>query len=540
MIKKIKILGIIIIILVLCFSFNVTSYGYVIKFKPNQQPISVNKIEPQIPDEWFTFMPRKIPFLPFKNIDYFKMYETPIEVSQYAGTGREYNQNYKPYYPEKYLYITDYSYNRFVKETKAKGSKSDNKYKYNDWLWEKIRSDFKKVHGMYNATITDKYGIKHKITWEDGGIVSIYEQYKLYFEYAITSDFTGTDFYKFLVNFRHDYPDVRVNSPFIEFADPFDFDYFRNDLRVYLYDNTHRYKSYATYSPEFQTKPHDGGVLLKSYGEEDEPKGFIGPDGKIYNATNVVPGRKEYEVSEWGNYTNNNIAWAKKIAQKLEERNNIEAKKDKLNVFLYYEIYDAFCRKYGYKYTSSSYTSTIPAKTNVKYTGTNYDKNTYNNFYNKYKDYITGAKAPSSEYLREKAKLEEKNINIEIVPEKKESNYYEYLNVNASDKQQEIEVDNVYKQKQYKVKPQPYSVEKTVSYYKKLNKTDIRMILEHLQNRLNTVKISKDSTSYGEKILTNDEVNNIYLLYEYQPEKFREYASELDKQYSKYYPQNMK
>lgn len=509
------------------------------QYKKNNQVNVVSQapaFKNQIPDSWMTFIPKKLPFVPFSGIDYFEMYKTPVDVSLYAGAGRAYNPNYKPYYPEKYLYATDYSYNRFIKETKIKGSKNDNKYEYNHWLWKKIRSDFKRVHGMYSATITDKYGIKHKITWEDGGTVSIYEQYKLFYEYAIMQDFTKTNYYKFLKNFRNNYPDVRVNSPFIEFAEPHTQNFFDSNINVYLYDNTHRYKYTVSYDPNFQIEQHDGGVLLKKTQTESSHL-FMGPDGKQYRAY-WSPGG--YDISEADSIANTNAEWVKKTEQKIKAQHDLEDKKEKLNVFLYYEIYDAFCRKYGYTYDFDSYENTIPSKVNVKYEGANYNQDEYNNFYNKYKDYITGSKSPSSEYLSAKAKLEERNIKVEIIPEKKETHYFRYLKVNASDKQKTIEVENVYKQKKYKVKPQPYSVTKTVSYYKKLNKTDIRMILEHLKDRLSIIRISENATSYGKKILTDKEIEDIYLLYEYQPEKFREYAPELDKKYAQYYPQNIK
>lgn len=256
----------------------------------------VNTAPKQIPDSWFTFQPRKIPFVPFANIDYKKMYETPLDVTKYAGAGRVFNVNYKPYYPEKYLYVTDYTFNNFLKysqtyKIRQKYNGFQDSYEwdlineYNEWLWNKIRSDFKRTHGMYNATVTDFRGIKHKITWEDGGIVSIYEQRKLYYEYARYRNLKPEEkAYKFLQNFRFPYKDVRVNNPFIEFIQPddFSFPYLNNSLEIQLHSKRHDRIYNFTYDDKYQDAKPNGGVLEYTDLDKALKSKFIGPDGKIY------------------------------------------------------------------------------------------------------------------------------------------------------------------------------------------------------------------------------------------------------------------
>lgn len=233
--------------------------------------------------------------------------------------------------------------------------------------------------------------------------------------------------------------------------------------------------------------------------------------------------------------------WQNYINQKINETNNYKILQDNKDVYLYYEIYDNFCRKYGYKYSLGEYSKKIPAKTIVvqKSVDLNYQKD-YEQFYEKYSDYITHKKKPNFEYIQAKRALEQAHIELKTTPEKYETNYYQFLDVNASQQTIEREVNNVYLAKCSKVNPAPYSVEIIVSKYKILKKEDVKMILEHLQARLNTdaIKITSGSfkTSLGKNIMTDKEVHEIYFIYENQPEKFRDFAKNLDNKYSKYYP----
>lgn len=204
----------------------------------------------------------------------------------------------------------------------------------------------------------------------------------------------------------------------------------------------------------------------------------------------------------------------------------VQNRQDRLNTFLYYEIYDAFLRKYGYDYVTKSYTTTIPGRVEVKDTpvATSSD---YTNFYNNYKEYLTGEKAPDYDFINAKQSLEARNIKVNIIEPRKETEYYVVLESKASDAQKAKEVDDVYKLKKDKVEPKPYYVTNTVACYKKLTFLDIKMICEHLQKRI------------GSKVFTNDDIQNIYYIYKNQPEKFREYAKVLDERYSSLYPQNL-
>lgn len=478
----------------------------------------------QIPSQWLTFIPRKLPFVPFENTDYFKIYSTPLNVTKYAKKGRQFNKNYKPYYPEKYMYVTDYTYETFLKDTNSKNDKDKNAKQYNEWLWDKIRSDFKNTHGMYTKNIIDSLGNPQLLTWEDGGIVSIYEQRKLYYEYAIIPDNNWLSYYKFLHNFRFRYKNTRVNNPYIIFLKPED-SYFHNDLKI-KFDNKkgkYVYSSYLGQYPNF-IEPH-----TYTY--------FIGPDGDYYIWDDIAA--RICNIYDWKKQPISE-QWYKNIENMRKEAyyQNIE-KPQKLNVFLYYEIYDAICRKYGYTYTDTSYTKIIPMTATAKYDKNGYNQYEYQKFYEQYKDYITGTKSPSYDYLNAKQRLESRNITIVITPERKETHYYNYLNVFSSKYSEEIK--KMYKNKKNKIRPQPYSVQKTVNYYKKLRKEDVKMILEHLQKRLNIYDISDDGITNKDKtIMSDNELSELYYKFKDNPEGFRQFAPELDKKYSKYYPQNMK
>ncbi len=232
--------------------------------------------------------------------------------------------------------------------------------------------------------------------------------------------------------------------------------------------------------------------------------------------------------------------WQNYVNHKIKNEKDYKAKQDKKNVYLYYEIYDAFCRKYGYKYSDGEYTTKKPAKAEVvqKNIDISY-QNDYKKFYEKYSDYITHKMTPTPEYIQAKRKLDQAHIEIKLTPEKFEKHYYMYLDVKASQATQDKEVNQVYIAKKSKINPQPYSVVGTVAKYKILKKEDVKMILEHLQARLNTTVIditdNSFATSMGDKVMTDEEVKDIYFIYEYQPEKFRSYAPELDKKYSQYY-----
>ena len=136
---------------------------------------------------------------------------------------------------------------------------------------------------MYNATVTDYRGIKHKITWEDGGIVSIYEQRKLYYEYArFNSLDVEVKAYKFLQNFRFPYKDVRVNNPFIEFEEPSDRSFIDNGLEIRLYSNRHDCSYQFNYEDKYQYQEPNGGVLEYTVPNNSLKSMFMGPDGKLY------------------------------------------------------------------------------------------------------------------------------------------------------------------------------------------------------------------------------------------------------------------
>lgn len=239
-----------------------------------------------IPFEWFTFQPKTLPFTPFSTVNYEEIYKTPVNTEQYANAGRKYNKNYKPYYPNKRIYATsDYSYTSFKRQSK----KSD----YNEWLWNTIRSDFKKTHGMYTATVTDFRGFRHEITWEDGGIISIYEQVKLFYEYARFNNNTRQKNYMFIHNFKYNYPDTRVNNPFLEFDTPckqMNSGGFCSNQLFIKYCDKHHEKCFEStpYLPEYQNIANMDGVFEEKFISKNIPNigEFIGPDAYLYIAEN--------------------------------------------------------------------------------------------------------------------------------------------------------------------------------------------------------------------------------------------------------------
>lgn len=108
------------------------------------------------PIDWFTFKERTTPFIPYKSerskknqdkkIE--KFYKKPIKLEDYEEEGWEYNQNYKPYFPKKYIWATsDYTYNTYLSQNKKYSDKFPSKrkefYNYidNDKQWEIYTKD---------------------------------------------------------------------------------------------------------------------------------------------------------------------------------------------------------------------------------------------------------------------------------------------------------------------------------------------------------------------------------------------------------------
>ena len=309
----------------------------------------------EIPDDWFAFKERTLPFAVFNskikekryNKKLQKFYSKPLNIEDYFEQGWEYNKNYEPYIPEKFAWVkSDYSYETYLKNNKKYSDKfctysanysqkkcDETRKIYNDWLWNKIRSDFREKHAMYSKTITSDFGKTQKFYKEDGGILSIYEQRNIFFQYQkpLTDELIEEKHLKFLQNFRFKYKDVRVNNPYLEFNNPKETPsskWFTNQLYVrihqhnrtddmfYPYDD--RYQEKIQYDAEsFTTKEYtDFGNYYYIIGGYFTYIYYIGPDGKKYTPTSFPSKKIQTSLffdEKKQTYIDNNEQWKEYI-----------------------------------------------------------------------------------------------------------------------------------------------------------------------------------------------------------------------------------
>lgn len=293
----------------------------------------------EIPQEWFVFQAKTVPFIPFnsekKKLNYEKklnkIYQTPLNIEKYAENGWIYNENYKPYEPGKFLWaVSDYTYETYLKNTNksdkycvyspdySEEKCSELRTEYNEWLWNKIRSDYRSLHSIYSTTLTDSAGNKTNYYKEDGGIISIYEQRNVFFEYQkpLPNELIEEKHLKFLQNFRFNYKDIRVNNPYLEFVIPKNVPngvkWFTNQLYVIIhqkdridlrpYPYTNRYQKEIKYYEEpyytlYSLEKELNGIWV--------PSEYIGPDNKLYSSVKFPSEAPEYELFKdkgWSGY----------------------------------------------------------------------------------------------------------------------------------------------------------------------------------------------------------------------------------------------
>ncbi len=218
--------------------------------------------------------------------------------------------------------------------------------------------------------------------------------------------------------------------------------------------------------------------------------------------------------------------WQSEIYKDMQPDISRQNVQNKQNVFLYYEIYDSLCRKYGYKFVEESYNIKIPAKINVKSNTSSFD---YERTFKQYENEI--ARGDYSNVSRALADLNN-NIKAEIVPERTETHYYTEFKTGVPKERIQKEAMNIYKKKMYSTKPQPYSVANEMKKYKKLTEDNTRFICEQFEKRINTTEILTDTNQR--------KYTNIYDggCYWGSPKTFKETAKKSDEKYSEYYPQN--
>ena len=220
---------------------------------------------------------------------------------------------------------------------------------------------------------------------------------------------------------------------------------------------------------------------------------------------------------------------------------------NRLDVFLYYELYDAFCRRHGYGYVEHTYTETVPARVEIKTSDRATDSD-YRYFFDRYKDYLSGAKSPDGTFISELRKLGEQNISAELIPEKKIKGTYTNFEINATDKQRINEVDKVWLAKKGKVKPKPYSMEAELKKYKVLTEKDVKLVVDNLEKRFENDKlyynykegevcVTDYNSGFYDKI--SDYFDSKYSECNGNYELFREYAKDIDEKLKNYYPQNL-
>lgn len=316
----------------------------------------------EIPNEWFIFQEKTVPFVIFnskreakrysKKLE--KMYSKPIDVKEYAEAGWEYNNNYVPYIPQKFIWVkSDYTYETYLKNNKKYSDKyctysanysekkcDETRKAYNTWLWNKIRNDFREKHTIYSKTITPNIGKTQKFYKEDGGILSIYEQRNVFFQYQkpLTNEIIEEKHLKFLQNFRFKYKDVRVNNPYIEFNNPKETPgarWFTNQLYVrihqsnrtddmfYPYDDRYQEKIKYNAKPFSKNEYTESGRYYYKIGGYFQLISFIGPDGKKYDSS-LFPSEKQPDCFLFDEkkqyYIDNNKQWKEYIknSQKID------------------------------------------------------------------------------------------------------------------------------------------------------------------------------------------------------------------------------
>lgn len=218
--------------------------------------------------------------------------------------------------------------------------------------------------------------------------------------------------------------------------------------------------------------------------------------------------------------------WQSEIFKDIQADINTQNIQNKQNVFLFYEIYDSLCRKYGYKYAEQVYREKIPAKITVK---SNTSSSDYQRVFERCKDEIV--KGNFSNVSGELAKLNN-NIEAEIEPERTETGYYTEFKTGIPEEKLYKEAMDIYKKKMYSTKPQPYSVVNEIKKYKNLKEDNMRFICEQFKNRMDTTEKAPDRAEYS-NIYKND------CDWSVSPETFKSNAIELDKKYARYYPQNL-
>lgn len=220
--------------------------------------------------------------------------------------------------------------------------------------------------------------------------------------------------------------------------------------------------------------------------------------------------------------------WQSEIYKDIQTDISMQNVQNKQNVFLYYEIFDSLCRKYGYKFAEHKYNEKIPAKIKVKSNTSPYD---YERMFKQYENEI--AKGDYSNVSRKLAELNN-NIEAEIDPERTETYYYTEFKTGISAEKLQKEAMEIYKKKMYSTKPQPYSVVGEIKKYKDLKKDDMRFICNQFEKRINTTEILQDINKRKYTEIYNNDCS-----WDVSEKIFKTNAEKLDKKYAEYYPQNL-
>lgn len=204
---------------------------------------------------------------------------------------------------------------------------------------------------------------------------------------------------------------------------------------------------------------------------------------------------------------------------------------DKQNVFLFYEIYDSLWRKYGYRYVKEPFTEYYEPTFEIK---SNSSSSDIDYILRKYDSEIKAGNY--SNVSREIYNLGSK-AQISYSPGYSYSGYHEILTPYVSEKRILNEAIQLYKKKMYITKPKPYSVSSEAKKYKKLRKVDIEFIENQFSKRLETKKIDLENKK---RIIVNGTQH--FSLSDYDtinPGGFLNCVKDIDKEFSKYYPQNL-
>lgn len=215
---------------------------------------------------------------------------------------------------------------------------------------------------------------------------------------------------------------------------------------------------------------------------------------------------------------------------RIEEYNikMAQIERNKANAYLFFELYDNFCKKYGYEIKSSSYIEYIKPEVNVT-SSSNASDSDYDRFYYSMKSDIKNGYSQMSSttknYLNDI--VNNRTYSTEVSGGGIITHYYYVIIPKGKFSAYKAEVYNKYLAQKDKVSPKKYSVENEVSKYSNLTWNNVVFILSGIEARINFNNFELPSYVYNYRIDLPDKSSVRYL--KDNPNGLMEYSKELDR-----------